>query len=237
MSFGKSIVVFCLINICLFASAASEKVGNYLILLPEHSISATNNETRTDHLKYHPKHYDDDNNKLQKQQKSKKAQLTEQLMRLQAYKIRYANDMTPYKGQHQQQIKEILKQSKLHKPSVFEYENPTDKIIGVAHNAKEAKALAQSPIAVFYLKAGKTLKQNLTIWANSQGYQLVWDSKNDLNIRYSSVIYGTLLADKGALYQVLSSTADTSMPLQAQMMKNKVIVIKPYSYSPKILAP
>jgi hypothetical protein len=164
-----------------------------------------------------------------------KQSLQEKYNKLKNYTIRYADDMPPYKGDQEQQIKSILTDVDSNKQNFYLFENDAEKILAVAHSIKEATALGQRARAVFYLQANQSLQQNLSRWAKSEDYQLVWQCQQDLNIQYASIIYGTFLGQGGALAQVLQSTKNTSMPLEAEVMANKVILMKPYAYNSQIL--
>ena len=70
----------------------------------------------------------------------------------------------------------------------------------------------------------KRISVLLTRWAKQAGYQLVWDSKTDFEIRAGGNISGSFRA---ALNEVLKSLEDSSDPLKANWYKNNVIVITP----------
>lgn len=129
--------------------------------------------------------------------------------------------------------KEVVAYNKAHK--IFFGFNDTDHIVGIAQNQKAADALAHKDISVFYAKVGDTLKQTINRWSKIAGFSSYYLAKKDLVIDAPSTFYGSFSAQDGSLAQLIQSSSQAGVDVQAQFNANNVLVIKDNSYSPILL--
>lgn len=101
--------------------------------------------------------------------------------------------------------------------------NEREKVIGIATQADISEALAQSDRQVWRIIEGRSLKDNLNMWAKQSGWTLYWDVQIDYPIEHSAVLFGDV---KSSLDVLLSAFSDKPVPLGANFHKgNKVIQI------------
>lgn len=85
-------------------------------------------------------------------------------------------------------------------------------------------ATTSTNLSAWILEPGKTLKTNLTDWAEKAGWRLVWSVKNtDFNIENAATITGSF---NEAINSVMQAYAEGSNPLAANIYEdNKVVEI------------
>lgn len=113
--------------------------------------------------------------------------------------------------------------------------NNDDQIATIAQTQKEANALSVKQPEVFFMLAGKTLKDTINQWSQSVGIKSYYVAKKDLVIEAPSVFFGKFDAENGALVQLLSSARESGVDLKAQFNSNNVVVIQDHSYAPILL--
>ena len=106
--------------------------------------------------------------------------------------------------------------------------NEREKVIGISTQTDISEALAQSERQVWRVLEGRTLKENLDVWAKQSGWNLYWDVEVDYSIPHSAVLFGDI---KSSLDVLLTSFSDKLVPLSAELHKgNKVIQIDEGGY-------
>jgi len=128
---------------------------------------------------------------------------------------------------------EVIAYNKEHR--IFFGFNDADHIVGIAQNQKSADALGHQDISVFYAKVGDTLKQTINRWAKLAGFSSYYLAKKDLVIDAPSTFYGSFSAQDGSLAQLIQSSSQAGVDVQAQFNSNNILVIKDNSYSPILL--
>ena len=128
---------------------------------------------------------------------------------------------------------EVIAYNKEHR--LFFGFNDSDQIVGIAQSQKAADALAVKDISVFYAKVGETLKQTINRWAKIAGFSSYYLAKKDLVVDAPSTFYGSFSAQDGSLAQLIHSSSQAGVDVQAQFNANNVLVIKDNSYSPILL--
>lgn len=129
-------------------------------------------------------------------------------------------------------------QQKAHKTlSPVMYVNQQSGLITFAADKKQAKALSYQSPHVYYLIEGQTVSQTIERWAKLNGYTVFFQSPDDYQIQANSIIYGEFLAKGGALNTLLDSLKSSPTPYKAEVMANKVILIKPGTFSSSFLMP
>ncbi|WP_440993641.1 TcpQ domain-containing protein [Cysteiniphilum litorale] len=117
------------------------------------------------------------------------------------------------------------------------YVNKQDGIMAFAADKKQAKALSAKAPQVYYLIKGDTVSQTIKRWGTLNGYTVFFQSDDDYQVQTDSIIYGSFLGHGGALSTLLDSLKSASMPFKAEVMANKVILIKPGTFSSSFLTP
>lgn len=92
-----------------------------------------------------------------------------------------------------------------------------------ALDASQVAANAQSG-PLFRLDAGKSLSENLTQWVEREGWMIVWLAPVDYAVSSSRVYQGELVAEGGALEQVISEYFGARVPLSVRMDANKKVI-------------
>ena len=113
--------------------------------------------------------------------------------------------------------------------------NNKNGIVAVAETEKQAIALAHKNQEVFFAISGDTLKQTIERWAEQAGYKAVYLATKDLLITNTTAFYGLFDSQTGALAELISTSVETGMNIQAQFSSNRVVVIKNNTYSSILL--
>lgn len=100
-------------------------------------------------------------------------------------------------------------------------------VIGIAPDGELAKQYAKPHVNVWHLDPAKSLRENLSAWADQAGWHLAWDTKMDFPIEYPARLFGPLAGEEGAVAQVLNTLLNSASPLKAEFkLGNRVIWIK-----------
>ena len=155
---------------------------------------------------------------------------------IETYTIRVADNIDhPYDINDKEQLAFMLNLLAIENGIEHVFINHDAKIIALALAENEALELVKENPEVFYVIAGDTLKQTIERWADSEGWQLYWNLKNDYELIFSAVVWGGFDTEKGALDQLLKSFQGAQVPLRAQFTKNGVLVIKENVHSADVM--
>ena len=76
----------------------------------------------------------------------------------------------------------------------------------------------------FTLQPGKTLKENITEWAEAGGYFVKWDAV-DYPVTRPMTFNGSLLSEGGPLYQIIEAFRDSEQPIAISVLAGKIIKV------------
>ncbi len=113
--------------------------------------------------------------------------------------------------------------------------NENSKRIAVARTAELAQTLARPGNDIWTLKAGLSLRENLTEWGNKAGWKIDWSgSQVDYPIDHNANLVGPFAGAGGVVDSALKATTVRETPLIGTFWHgNKVVVITESGYKPQ----
>lgn len=111
---------------------------------------------------------------------------------------------------------------------IFAEINHAERVIGLGKSTNIAKHLAKKVPTVWRVNTNKSLRENLTEWAEKAGWRLAWDHglMIDYPVEHDAVFTGDLVGEDGAIDRILSSYRNADVPLRARFFQgNNVILV------------